>query len=248
MRRTFWSNRISQRFGAKNRSTGLKFTPISKNSRLSIKIVQNVLFTLCGGSFGQIAFCNFLHPKVALPDWNSRQYVRTVGFLWKLYKTCFSGNGENVLAKSHFLNVSEPKIALPDWISRQYVKTVGFLWKLYKTCFSGHVDDVSVKSHFQRFIANNRPTGLKLTPIRENSRLPMRLLQNVLFTLCGGRFGQIAFRNVLDPKNRSTGLNFTPIRENRRLSMKIVQNVLFRPRGGRFGQIAFSTFRSQQSL
>ena len=198
MRRSFWPNPISQRFRSINRSTGLKFTPIRENSRLSIKIVQNVLFTLCGGSFGQIVFFNFLHPKVALPDWNSRQYVRTVGFLWKLYKTCFSGNGENVLAKSHFLNVSEPKIALPDWISRQYVKTVGFLWKLYKTCFSGHVDDVSVKSHFQRFIANNRSTGLKLTPIRENSRLPMRLLQNVLFTLCGGRFGQNAFVNVLD--------------------------------------------------
>ena len=67
-----------------------------------MKIVQNVLFTLCGGRFGQIAFVNVLDPKIALPDWNSRQYVETVGFLWKLYETCFSRYAEDVLAKSHF--------------------------------------------------------------------------------------------------------------------------------------------------
>ena len=154
MRRTYWPNRIFQRFGAKNCSTGLKFTRIRQNSRLSMKIVQNVPISLCGGRFGQIAFLNVLDPKIALPDWNSCQYVRTVGFLWKLYKTCSSG----------------------------------------------HVEDVSVKTHFQRFGANNRSTGLNFTPIRENSRLSMKIVQNVLFTLCGGRFSQIAFLNVLDPK------------------------------------------------
>ena len=140
-----------QRFGANNRSSGLKLTPIRENSRLSMKIVQNVLLSLCGGRFGQIAFVNVLDLKIALLHWNSRQYVRTVGFLWKLYKTCFSGNGEKVLAKSHFFNVSEPKIALPDWISRQYVKTVGFLWKLYKTCFSRYAEDVLAKLHLSTF-------------------------------------------------------------------------------------------------
>ena len=148
MRGTFWPNRISERSGANNRSTGLKFTPIRKNSRLSMKIVQNVLFTLCGGRFGQIAFVNVLDPKIALPDWNSRQYVETVGFLWKLYKTCFSRYAEDVLAKSHFSTFRSQKSLYRTEISRQYVKTVGFLWKLYKTCFSGHVEDVSVKSHF----------------------------------------------------------------------------------------------------
>ena len=101
MRRTFWPNRIFQRSGANNRSTGLKFTPIRANSRLSMKIVQNVLFALCRGLFSQIAFFNVLDPKIALPDWNSRQYVETAGFLWKLYKTCFSRYAEDVLAKLH---------------------------------------------------------------------------------------------------------------------------------------------------
>ena len=46
-----------------------------------MKIVQNVLFTPCGGRFGEIAFSNVFGPKIALPDWNSRQYVKTVAFL-----------------------------------------------------------------------------------------------------------------------------------------------------------------------
>ena len=154
MRRTFWTTRISERFRAKNRSTGLKFTtilktvgfpwklyktcfsghaedilakshfstfqiqkllrgpkltPIRENSRLSMKIVQNVLFGQCGERFGQISFFNFLDPKSAIPDWNSRQYVKTVGFPWKLYKTCFSGNAEDVSTKSHFATFQSQK-------------------------------------------------------------------------------------------------------------------------------------------
>ena len=154
MRRSFWPNRIFQRFGAKNRSTGLNFTPIRKNSRLSMKIVENLLFTLCGGRFGQIAF----------------------------------------------FNVSEPKIALLDWILRQYVKTVGFLWKLYKTCFSRYAENVLAKSHFSTFGSQKSPKGRNFTPIRKNSRLSMKIVQNVLFTLCGECFGQIAFFNVCEPK------------------------------------------------
>ena len=153
-----------------------------------MKIVQNVLFRQCGGHSDQIAF----------------------------------------------LNVSEPKIALPDWNSHQYVKTVGFLWTLYKTCFLGHAEDVLPKSHFSTFQIQELLRGPKLTPISENSRLSMKIVQNVLFRQCGGRFGQIAFFNVLDKKNRSTGLKFTQIRENSRLSMKIEQNVLFRQCGWRF--------------
>ena len=153
MRRTFWPNRISQCFRSKNRSRGLKFTPIGANSRLSMKNVENVLFTLCRGLFSQIAFFNVLHPKVALPDWNARQYVKTVGFLWKLYKRYVSGNAEDVLAKSHFSTFRS-------------------------------------QQSFYR---------LKFTPIRANSRLSMKIVQNVLFTLCRGLFSQIALLNVSEP-------------------------------------------------
>ena len=229
-RRTFWPNRISQRYRSKNRSAGLKFT--------------------------KSHFSTFQNQKFVLRDWNSRQYVKTVGFVWKLYKTCFSGHAENVLAKSHFstfkiqkslyrteitpiressrftmkivqnvlfkecrgrfdeiafLNVSEPKIAPPDWNSRQYVKTVGFPWKLHKTCFSGHAEDVLAKSHFSTFQNKKSLRGLKLTPIRKNSRLSMKIEPNVLFRPRGGRFDQIAFLNVSEPKNRSAGRKFTKL-------------------------------------
>ena len=102
MRRTFWPICIFQSFRSKNRSAGLKFTPLSENGRLSMKIVQNVLFRPCGGLFGQFAFFKVLDPKIAPPDWNSRQYVKTVGFQWNLCKTCFSGHAEDVLANLHF--------------------------------------------------------------------------------------------------------------------------------------------------
>ena len=155
MRRTFWPNRIFQRFRSKNRSAGLKFRPIrEKSSRLFMKIVQNVLFRPSGGRFGQIAFFNVLDQKIALPDWNSRECVKTVGF--------------------------------PS--------------KLYKTCFSGHAEDVLTKSHFSTFQIQKLLRGPKLTPIRENSRLCIKIVENVLFRPCGGRFDQIAFFNVLDPK------------------------------------------------
>ena len=66
----------------------------------------------------------------------------------------------------------------------------------------------------------------------------MKIVQNVLFRPCGGRFGQIAFFNVPNPKI-AQGPKLAPIRENCRLCIKIVENVLFRPCGGRFDQIAF---------
>ena len=69
---------------------------------LSMKTVPNVLLRPCGGRFDQIAFLNVSEPKIALRDRNLRQYVKTVSFVWKLYKTCFSGHAGNVLAKSHF--------------------------------------------------------------------------------------------------------------------------------------------------
>ena len=139
MRRTFWPNRIFQRSRSKNRSAGLKFTPINENGRLSMKIVQNVLFRPCGGRFGQIAFFNVPDPKIALPL--SMKTVPNV-----LFRPC-GGRFDQIA----FLNVSEPKIALRDRNLRQYVKTVSFVWKLYKTCFSGHAGNVLAKSHFSKF-------------------------------------------------------------------------------------------------
>ena len=193
MRRTFWPNLIFQLFRSKKRYTGLKFTPIRENSRLCMKIVQNVLFRPCAGRFDQIAFLNVSEPKIALRDRNSRQYVKTVGFPWKLYKTCFSGHAEDVFTKSHFLTFQSQKSLCR---TENHANT----WKSYKTCFLGNAEDVLAKSLISTIQIQKSPRRPKLTLRRENSRLSRKIVQIVLFRQCGGRFGQIVFFNVLDPK------------------------------------------------
>ena len=165
-----------------------------------MKIVQNVLFTLCGGRFGKIAFFYVLDPKVALPDWNSRQYVKTVGFLSKLYKTCFLGNAEEVLAKSHFSTFRSQKSLYVTQIHANKWKQYAFYENCTKRAFHAVRRTFWPNCICQRFRSKNRFTGLKFTPIRKNSRLSMKIVQNVLFRQWRGRFGQIAFLNVSEPK------------------------------------------------
>ena len=49
---------------------------------------------------------------------------------------------------------------------------------------------------FERQSSENRETGLKFSPKRENSALFMKTVQNALFRSCAARFGQIAFLSV----------------------------------------------------
>ena len=86
---------------SQNRHTGLKFSPKRGKSALFTKIVQNALFRSCGARFGQIAFVSVKVLKIVTVGGNSLQNGKTVRFLWKLYKTHFSGHGKHVLAKSH---------------------------------------------------------------------------------------------------------------------------------------------------
>ena len=202
MRRTFWPNCICQRFRSKNRSTGLNFTPTRENSRHSMKIVQNVLYTLCGGRFGQIAFLNVLDPKIAPEDWNLRQYLKTVGFLRKLYKTCFLGNAEEVLAKSHFSTFRSQK-------------------SLYWT---------------------------KFTPIRQNSRLSIKIVQNVLFRQCRGGFSQIVFFNVSEPKIALRNSNSRQYVKTVGFPWKLYKTCFSRYAEEVLGKSYFSTFQIQKSL
>ena len=97
----FWPNRTRERQSSQNRHTGVKFSSKQENSALFRKIVQNCLFRSCGARFGQIAFVSVKVLKIVTVGWNSLQNGKTVRFLWKLYKTHFSGHGKHVLAKSH---------------------------------------------------------------------------------------------------------------------------------------------------
>ena len=98
---TIWPNRIFER-ESQNRHAGLQFSPHSENSALFMKIVQNALFRSCATRFERIAFFSVKVVKIVTLASNSLQKEKTVRFLWKLYKTLFSGHAENVLAKSHF--------------------------------------------------------------------------------------------------------------------------------------------------
>ena len=102
MRSKFWLNRIFEDQTSENCYTCLKFSPKRENSGLFIKIVQNALFRSCAARFGQIAFLRVKVLKIVTLAWNSRQNGKTVRFPWKLCKTLFSGDAQQVLAKSHF--------------------------------------------------------------------------------------------------------------------------------------------------
>ena len=53
---------------------------------------------------------------------------------------------------------------------------------------------------FERQSFQNCETGLKFSSKQKNSALSKKIVQNPLFRQCEGRFSQIAFFNVLDPK------------------------------------------------
>ena len=67
MRSTFWLIRAFIRQRSQNRETGLKFSSKRKNSALSMKIVQNALFSSCAARFGQIALLTVKVLKIVTP-------------------------------------------------------------------------------------------------------------------------------------------------------------------------------------
>ena len=153
-----------------------------------------------------------LDPKIALPDWNSRQYVKTVGFPWKLYKACFWGNTKDVLAKFSFFNVLNPKKRFTRLKFTPIREKCRLCIKI--------VENVLLRRSGGRFgqITFFNVLDPKIALPDWNSRqyvktvgFPLKIVQNVLFRYCGGRFGQISFFNVFDQKS----LHRTEIHANR---------------------------------
>ena len=92
---------------------------------------------------------------------------------------------------------------------------------------------------FERQSSQNRHTGLKFSPKRENSALFLKIVRNALFRSCAARFGQIWFLTFKAPKIVTLAPNSLQDGKTVRFPMKIVQNALFRSCAARFGQIAF---------
>ena len=105
----------------------------------------------------------------------------------------------------------------------------------------------------ERQSSQNRHTGLKFSPKRENRALFIKLVHSALFRSCGTRFGQIAFVSVKVLKIVKLAQNSLQNGKTVRLPWKvpfyynfhkkILQNALFRSCGERFGQIAFMSVK-----
>ena len=196
MSSTFWPNRICERQSSQNRHTGLKFSAKRENSALSMKIVQNARFSSCAARFGQIAFLSVKVLKFVKLAWNSRQKWKTVRFPWKLYKTLVSGHAQHVLAKSHLWGSKFSKSSHWPQILCKTGKQCAFHENCTKRSFQVMRSTFWPNRIFERQSCQNRHTGLKFSPKRENSTLSIKIVQNALFRSCGARFGQIAFLSV----------------------------------------------------
>ena len=192
MRRTFWPNRIYERQNSQNRHPGLKFSPKRENSALFMKIEQNDLFRSCAAHFGQSAFLSVKVLKIAKLASNSFENGKTVRFPWKLYKTLFSGHAQHVLAKSHFWAAKFSKSWNWPQILFKTVNQCAFHENCPKRSFQVMRCTFSPNCICERQSSQNRQTGLKFSPNRENSALLITIVQNALFRSCAARFGQIA--------------------------------------------------------
>ena len=161
-----------------------------------MKIVQNALFRSWAARFGQIAFLSVKVLTIVTLAWNLLQNGKKARFTWKLYKTLFSDDAQHVLAKSHFWTSKFSKSSHWPEILSKNGKQCAFQENCTKRSF------LVMRSRFwanricERQSSHNRHTRLKFALERENSALSMKILQNVLFRLCGARFSPIAFVSV----------------------------------------------------
>ena len=193
MRSTFWPNRILERQSSQNRQTGLKFPSKRKNSALSIKTLQNALLRSCAARFGQIAFASVKVLKIVTLASNSFQYGKTVRSSWKLYKTHFSGHAQHVLAKSHFGASKFSKSSHWPNILFKTGKHCAFNENCTRRFFQVMRTTFWPNRICERHSSQNRHTGLKFSPKRENSRLFMKIVQNALFRSCGAILANLHF-------------------------------------------------------
>ena len=196
MRSTFWPNHIFDRACSQNPHSGLKFSPKRENSALSKKIVQNALFRTCAARFGQIAVLTVKVLKILKLASYFLQNRKTVRFPWKLCKTLFLGHAQHVLAKSRFW----PSKFSKSWNWPQILFKTGKQCAFHENCTKRSFQVVRStfwpNRIFQRQSSQNRHTGLKFSSKRKNSALPMKIIQNAVFSSCAARFGQITFLSV----------------------------------------------------
>ena len=188
---TFWPNRIFERQKSQIRHTGFEFSPKSENSALSKKVVQHALFRSYGARFGHIACVRVKLLKIVTLASNSLKTGKQCAFHENCTKRSFQVM-RSTFFKSHFWasKLSKPshwpqilskkeKIALSCTLFRSFLRS---------TFWPNRISE--------RQSCQNRHTGLKFSPKRENIALSMKIVQNARFRSCAARFCQIAFVRV----------------------------------------------------
>ena len=196
MRSTFWPNRIFERQSFQRRHTSLKVSSKRENGAFTMKIVQNALFRSCAARCGQIAFVSVKVFKTVMRAWNSAQNGKTVLFLWKLYKTLFSGHAEHVLPKLHFGASKFSKSWNWPQIPFKTEKQFAYHENCTKRSFQVMRNKFCPNRICERHSCQNTHVGWKFSLKRGNSALSMKIVQNALFRSCAARYGQIAFWSV----------------------------------------------------
>ena len=113
-----------------------------------------------------------------------------------MYKTLFSGHAEHVFAKSHLCASKLSKSSHCPQILFKTGKQCAFPENSTKRSFQVMRSTFWPNRMFKRQSSQNRHTGLKFSPKRENSALSIKIVQNARFRSCAGGFAQIVFLRV----------------------------------------------------
>ena len=131
------------------------------------------------------AFCTIFMESALFSRFD--ELFRPVWRFWQLWrsKMRFGQNASKLSKSSHW----------PGTLSKTG-KQCAFHKNCTKRAFQVMRSTFWPKRIFKRQSCQNRHTGLKFSPKRENSALFMKIVQNALFRSCAARFAQIAFVSV----------------------------------------------------
>ena len=152
-------------------------------------------------------------------------------------KALFRSCAACVLAKSHFWASKFSKSSHWPKILAKTGKKCAFHENCTKRSFQVMRSTFLPNRILEPQSSQNRHTGLKFSPKRENSALVMKIVRNALFRSCAARFGQVAFLSVKVLK--IVTLDWNSRQNGKKLSMKILQNARFKSYAARFALIAF---------
>ena len=183
------------RQSSQKRHTGLKFSPKRENSALFIKLYKTLFsghaqHVLAKSHFGrQSSQKRHTGLKFSPKRENSALFIKIVQNA--LFRSCAARFVQIAFWASKFLKSSH----WPEILSEKG-KQCAFYKNCTKRSFQVVRSTLWPNRIFEHESCQNRHTGLKFSPKKENRALLIKIVQNALFRSCAARFGQIAFLSV----------------------------------------------------